>query len=109
MEMNGAKVKVLHRVVLSKQFITSDASLKALSENYVKKTAEFGKLLKEVKDASKALKEALEPKLTSKSIDVNAGTDWKVTEGEDKGTLVVEVIQKQKPEGGRSRVPTASL
>jgi len=109
-EINGStpKVKVLNRVVLSKAFVTSDAHLKGIAETYVKKTADFGKLLKEVKEASKALKDALEPKLRGK-VDLDAGTEWRVTEGDDKGTLIVEVIQKQKAEGSRSRVPTASL
>ena len=111
-EMNGSKgpkVTVLNRVVLSKQFMTSDVNLKALAETYVKKTAEFGKLLKEVKEASRALKNALEPKLSAKGIDVKAGTEWRATEGDEKGTIIVEVVQKQKAESSRSRVPTQSI
>src|SRR5258707_14150753 len=111
-EINGKKppaVTVINRVVLSKAFMTSDASLKAIAENYVKKTNEFGKLLKEVKEASKALKDALEPKLTNKGVDVKAGTDWRATEGDEKGTIIVEVLKKTKAEGSRSRVPTQSI
>lgn len=101
------KVRVLDRKVLSKQFL-KDNGLTAVAENYVKKTAEFGKLLKEVKTASAELKEALEPKLKGK-VDFNAGTDWQATEGEEKGTITIKVIQRQKPETTRSRIPTETL
>jgi HSP90 family molecular chaperone len=107
--MAEPKVKVIDRLVVSKQTLQGDAALKGIAENYVKKTTEFGKLLKEVKAASAELKEALQPMLKAKGIDVSAGTDWRATEGEDKGTILVEVIQRQKPEGTRSRIPTRSI
>lgn len=107
--MAEPKVKVLKRTVLSKQFIQGDPSLKGLHDHYVKKTAEFGKLLKEVKAASSELKDLLKPMLKKKGIDVDEGTDWKAIEGDEKGTLIVEVIQRQKTETTRSRVPTETI
>ena len=101
------KVRVLDRKVLSKQFL-KDNGLTVIADNYVKKTAEFGKLLKEVKVASAELKEALEPKLKGR-VDLNAGTDWKAVEGDEKGTITIEVIQRQKPESTRSRIQTEVL
>jgi hypothetical protein len=105
--MAEPKVKVLRRTVLSKQFL-KDSGITAIADNYVKKTAEFGKLLKEVKDASAELKQALEPKLKGK-VDLDAGTDWKALEGDEKGTIIVEVIQRQKAETTRSRIPADTL
>jgi hypothetical protein len=71
----------------------------------VKKTEAFGNMLKDVKRASADLKMTLLPKLANERI--HGGMDWRVTEGDDKGTLVVEVIERKRE--GRSRVPTATL
>ena len=101
------KVRVLDRKVLSKQFL-KDNGLTAIADNYVKKTAEFGKLLKEVKAASAELKQALQPKLKGK-VDFDAGTEWKATEGDEKGTIMIEVIQRQKAESSRSRIQAEVL
>jgi hypothetical protein len=111
MDMNGRtpKVQVINRLTISKSFIASDPSLKKIAEDYGKKTAEFGKLLVEVKAASKALKEALEPKLKLKGIDVNEGSEWKAIEGKEKGTLIVEIINRQKEESSRQRIPVTAL
>ncbi len=106
--MAEPKVKVLDRKVISKQTIHSDKALKAAADNYVKKTTEFGKMLKEVKAASAELKEALKPMLQSKGI-INASSDWRATEGDEKDTIIVEVIQRQRAETSRSRIPTETL
>jgi hypothetical protein len=113
MEPNGSTpekppaVKVLTRKVLSKQFI-QDNKLKSLVDDYSKKTNAFGKMLKEVKTASGSLKDALKPLLKAKGIDVDEGSDWRATEGDD-GVIIVEVLQKEKKASGRSRVPTETL